>query len=121
VHAYIGKLVNATGCKVIIAGGTSDHVHIVCLLKNDQTISRLVEEVKRNSSRWIKSIDERYNTFSWQAGYAAFSISQSVVEKTIEYVRNQKEHHQKVSFHDEYIQFLKLYKIDYDERYVLSD
>jgi len=121
VHAYIGKLVNATGCKVIIAGGTSDHVHIVCLLKNDQTISRLVEEVKRNSSRWIKSIDERYNTFSWQAGYAAFSISQSVVEKTVEYVRNQKEHHQKVSFHDEYLQFLKLYKIDYDERYVLSD
>ena len=121
LHNYIGQLVNSTGCKVIRVGGTSDHVHIICLLAKDETVSHLVEEMKRNSSRWIKTLSTRYTAFAWQSGYAAFSVSQSVIEKTIEYVNNKKLHHQKLSFHDEYIQFLKLYHIEYDERYVLRD
>ena len=121
LHSYIGQLVNATGCHVIRVGGTSDHVHIVSLLSKDETVSHLMEEVKRNSSRWIKSLSPRYGHFAWQGGYAAFSVSQSVVEKTIEYVNNQQEHHKRVSFRDEYIQFLKLYNVDYDDRYVFTD
>lgn len=66
-------------------------------------------------------MDVRYEHFSWQSGYAAFSVSQSVVDKTVEYVSNQKEHHKRVSFREEYLQFLKLYKIEYDERYVFID
>jgi len=121
VHSYIGQLVNSTGCQVIRVGGINDHVHIVCLLSRNENVAHLVEEMKRNSSRWIKTIDSRYEQFAWQGGYAVFSVSQSVVDKTVAYVSNQSEHHKRVSFRDEYIQFLKLYNIEYDERYVFVD
>ena len=121
MHAYIGQLVNDTGCINIWVDGVDDHVHILCLLGREVTIAHLVEEVKRNSSRWIKSIDPVYRNFAWQGGYAAFSVSQSVVDKTLAYVKSQQEHHKKQSFEDEYIAFLKLYGIEYDERYVFSD
>ena len=121
IHAYIGQLVNTTGCSVIQTGGTGDHVHILFLLFKNESISHVVEEVKRNSSRWIKSTNARYERFEWQGGYGAFSVSQSVVNKTLEYIKNQKAHHAKHSFQDEYIGFLKLYGINYDDRYVFTD
>lgn len=121
VHAYIGELVNATGCQTVQVGGVSDHVHVICLLSRNETVAHLVEEIKRNSSRWIKTIDPRYDTFAWQGGYAAFSVSQSVVENTLDYVKNQANHHTKVSFRDEYLSFLKLYNVEYDEKYVFTD
>lgn len=121
VHSYIGQLVNSTGCSVIRVGGIGDHVHVLCLLSRNETVSHLVEEIKRNSSRWIKTLGQEYECFAWQGGYAVFSVSESLINKTIEYVINQKEHHKKLSFKEEYIQFLKLYNIDYDERYVFED
>ncbi|MBR1541163.1 MAG: transposase [Bacteroidaceae bacterium] len=121
VHNYIGQLVNSTGCQTVRVGGTNDHIHIVCLLSRDVTVSNLVEETKRNSSRWIKTLSPKYRLFGWQSGYGVFSVSQSVVNKVIEYVSNQQEHHKRVSFHDEYLQFLKLHNIDFNEKYVLSD
>ena len=121
VHAYIGQLVNDAGCINIWADGTGDHVHVLCMLGREVTIARLVEEMKRNSSRWIKSVDPAYHEFAWQGGYAVFSVSQSVVDKTLAYVKNQREHHRKQTFQEEYIAFLKLYNIEYDERYVFSD
>ena len=98
IHSYIGQLVNATGCKVIQVGGMCDHVHILFLLSKDVAISHVVEEVKRNSSRWMKTIEPYYSTFAWQNGYGVFSVSQSVVEKTLEYVKNQGVHHKKCRF-----------------------
>ena len=121
VHSYIGQLVNTTGCQVIRVGGVEDHIHVVCILSRNETVAHLVEEIKRNSSRWLKELDEKYKSFAWQGGYAAFSISQSIIERTIEYVSNQKAHHQKYSFQDEYLQFLKTYNVDYDEKYVFTD
>ena len=121
LHEYIGALVNSTGCQVVCVGGTCNHVHTLLMLSKTETVAHVVEEMKRNSSRWIKTLSPQYEHFAWQGGYAAFSVSQSVVEKTKQYVMNQQEHHKKVSFHDEYIQFLKKYNIDYDERYVFSD
>ena len=121
LHSYIGQLVNTTGCQVIRVGGIGDHVHILCMLSRNENVAHLVEEVKRNSSRWIKTIDARYEKFAWQGGYAVFSVSQSVVDKTIEYVGNQREHHKKQSFRDEYLAFLKSYNVEYDEQYVFSD
>ena len=85
------------------------------------SISHVVEEVKRNSSRWMKSIAPHYEKFEWQGGYGAFSVSRSVVDKTLQYINNQREHHTERSFRDEYIDFLKLYDIDYDEKYVFAD
>ena len=121
LHQYIGKLVNTAGCHVVCVGGTENHIHALVLLTSTVTVSHLVEEMKRNSSRWIKTLTPRYGKFEWQGGYAAFSVSQSMVEKTINYIRHQEEHHKKLSFQDEYLAFLKLYNIDFDERYVLSD
>ena len=120
-HGYIGYLVNAAGCQVLHVGGVSDHIHLLCLLSRNETVSHLMEDVKRKSSRWIKTIDKRYRHFSWQGGYAAFSVSESVVPKTLAYVSNQKEHHKKMTFHEEYLIFLKLYNIEYDEKFVFSD
>ena len=121
VHAYIGQLVNTLGCRVIQTGGTGDHVHTLILLSKNVSISHVVEELKRNSSRWIKTINSRYERFEWQGGYGAFSVSQSVVDKTVQYIKNQKTHHQKHSFQDEYLEFLKLYGISFDDRYVFTD
>ena len=66
-------------------------------------------------------MDNHYGHFAWQGGYAVFSVSQSVVDKTLAYIENQQEHHKKQSFEDEYLTFLRMYNIEYDERYVLSD
>ncbi|MBQ7279217.1 MAG: transposase [Bacteroidales bacterium] len=121
MHSYIGQLINTTGCQTIRVGGIGDHVHILCTLSRNENVAHLVEEVKRNSSRWIKTIDDRYKMFAWQGGYAAFSVSQSLFDKTVAYVNNQREHHKKMSFHDEYLQYLKLYNIEFDEQYVWAD
>ncbi|MBR4218781.1 MAG: IS200/IS605 family transposase [Bacteroidales bacterium] len=121
MHAYIGALVNTTGCQVLCVGGTENHIHVLLMFSKNETVAHIVEEVKRNSSRWIKTISPKYEKFAWQGGYAAFSVSQSQVDTAIEYIRNQAEHHKKRSFKDEYLEFLRLYKIEYDERYVLSD
>ena len=121
IHSYIGQLVNNTGCIDIQVGGVGDHVHALCLLGREVSIAQLVEAMKRNSSRWIKSLSPKYSWFAWQGGYAALSVSQSVVDKTLAYIKNQREHHKKTSFQDEYRQFLKLYNIEYDERYVFTD
>ena len=121
VFGYIGQLVNSTGCHVIRVGGRPDHIHVLCLLSSQETISHLVEEIKRNSSRWLKTVSPIYNNFAWQGGYAAYSVSQSIVNKTIEYISHQKEHHMKVSFREEYEKFLALYQIDYNPNYVFKD
>ena len=121
VFGYIGQLINTTGCQVLRVGGMPDHIHVVCLLSKQETIAHLVEEIKRNSSRWLKTVAPIYEHFAWQGGYAAFSISQSIVEKTIEYVSHQKEHHKKISFQEEYEKFLALYQIDYNPNYVFKD
>ena len=121
VHSYIGQLVNNTGCKAIRVGGIGDHVHIVCILARNENVAHLVEEVKRNSSRWIKTLAPTYEHFAWQNGYAVFSISQSQINKVIDYMANQAEHHKKQSFREEYLAFLQLYNIEYDDKYVLTD
>lgn len=106
---------------MIQTGGTGDHVHILFLLSKNACLSHVAEEVKRNSSRWIKSIGEYYAEFEWQGGYGAFSVSQSVVDKVLQYITEQHEHHKKRTFKEEYIGFLKLYGIEYNEEYVFKD
>ncbi len=121
VHSYIGSLVNATGCKAMLVGGVCDHVHLLFLLSKDASVSHVAEDVKRNSSRWIKGTDACYRAFSWQNGYAAFSVSQSVVEKTLAYIKEQRQHHKKTTFQEEYRMFLQSYGISFNEEYVFRD
>ncbi len=121
IHSYIGKSLNDMGCQSICVGGVDDHVHILFLMSRDIAISQVVENVKRHSSRWIKSLSPQYAGFEWQGGYAVFSVSQSVVDGTLAYLKNQQEHHKRVSFADEYRHFLELYKIAYNEQFVFRD
>jgi putative transposase len=79
---------------------------------------RLVQEIKQGSSKWVKTLGERYSDFYWQDGYGVFSVSPKRVDTVIEYIKHQHVHHQKMSFKDEYRKFLKHYGIDFDERYV---
>jgi REP element-mobilizing transposase RayT len=98
--------------------GTSDHVHVLFSFARVVTIADVVEEIKTSTSKWIKTKGQEFTNFHWQRGYGAFSIGQSNVASLKRYIRQQKEHHKRVTFQDEYRKFLKAYGIDYDEKYV---
>jgi REP element-mobilizing transposase RayT len=119
LHAYLGGICNRLECPVIIVGGYTDHIHILCLLSKKITLMKLLEEVKSHSSKWIKTKGAAYQNFYWQDGYGAFSVNPREVEKVITYISNQHEHHdKKKTFQDEYRAFLERYQVEYDERYV---
>ena len=118
LYAYLGGICNKLECHVIKVGGYTDHIHILCMLSKKIALMKLLEELKSHSSKWIKTKGEGYNKFYWQDGYGAFSVNPSEVDIVITYISNQKDHHSKKTFQDEYRAFLKKYKVDYDERYV---
>ncbi len=118
LYAYMGGICKALECPPIKIGGYTDHIHILCMLSKKLPLMKLLEEVKSHSSGWIKTKGEEYLGFYWQDGYGAFSVNPSEVEVVIQYIANQKEHHSKKTFQDEYRAFLKKYEVEYDERYV---
>src|SRR5437762_12767680 len=118
LHSYMAKIFRELKSPSLAIDGTNDHVHVLFSLARVITIAELVEEVKTNSSKWIKTKGREFKNFHWQRGYGAFSIGQSNVEVLKRYIRNQKDHHKRVTFQDEYRDFLKSYGIDFDERYV---
>ena len=118
LHAYIGGTCKAMDCEPIKVGGYYDHIHIICKFSKKIALMKLLEEVKKNSSKWMKTKDEQYAHFYWQDGYAAFSVNPAEVDIVVDYIARQKEHHSKKSFQEECRLFFKKYKIDYDERYV---
>jgi REP element-mobilizing transposase RayT len=118
LHSYLGGTCNKLECPVIKAGGHFDHVHILCMLSKRMTLSKLLEELKSNSSKWMKTKGQAYQNFYWQNGFGGFSVGASEIERTTAYIANQNEHHRKVSFQDEFREFLKRYGVEYDERYV---
>jgi REP element-mobilizing transposase RayT len=93
-------------------------MHILCTLSKNLAVKDLIEKVKTPTSKWLKAKSQTLQKFHWQAGYGAFSVSASQLEKVSAYIRNQEQHHQKMGFQDEFRKFLKRYKIQYDERYV---
>ena len=121
IFTYIGGVLKEFGSIPFIVGGISDHVHILATLPTCMTISELARTAKANSSRWIKTLSPAYSTFAWQTGYGAFSVSPSLLDKTILYIKNQERHHRTKSFQDEYKAFLEAYKIPYDEKYLFND
>lgn len=118
LHAYLGGICNSLDCQVIKIGGYHNHVHILCLLSKKITLIKLMEELKGHSSKWIKTKDNDFKNFYWQNGYGAFSVNPSEIEKVIHYIDNQHEHHRNKSYEEEYISFLKKYKVKYDEQYI---
>ena len=118
VFQYLGGLCKKMDCNPVEIGGYTDHVHILCLLSRKVAQMDLIEEVKKRSSKWVKTLGEPYESFYWQIGYGCFSVNPSEIDKVIAYIRNQDEHHGKVSFQDEYRAFLHKYGVEYDERYI---
>ena len=118
LYRYMASVSKAMKSPALIINGTSDHVHTLFSLSRVVTVAELVEELKTESSRWIKTKGRKYRLFHWQSGYGAFSIGQSQVRTVKQYIKRQKEHHRRVTFQDEYRKFLKAYEVEYDERYV---
>ena len=118
MHSYLGGSCNNLDCPVIVIGGVSDHVHIILKFSRNISIAKLVGEIKRSSSKWIKTKGGMLTKFSWQNGYGVFSVGRSEIERVKSYILNQEEHHRKRSFQDEYRKFLREYEIEYDEKYV---
>lgn len=121
IHEYIGGIIKGVGSNPIRIGGVENHVHILATLPKTMSISDFVRTIKAESSRWIKGLGDYYHAFAWQEGYGAFSVSSSVVASTVAYIGNQVEHHRKVTFAEEYKQFLQAYNTKYDERYLEND
>lgn len=115
---YVSGICRELSCPAHKIGASDDHIHIACSLSRTISISALVEGIKTGSSKWIKTKGDRYAEFCWQNGYGAFSVGQSQLEDLRRYIGNQREHHRKISFQDEYREFLKRYEVVYDERYV---
>ncbi len=118
LFSYMASIFREYESPALTINGTENHVHILSMLARKITVAKLVEEVKKGSSKWIKTKGVDYQNFYWQNGYAALGIGQTNIESLKRYIANQKEHHRKKTFQQEYIDFLKKYNIEYDERYV---
>jgi REP element-mobilizing transposase RayT len=118
VYAYIGGILKNHESRLLGAGGTSDHVHLLISQSKNVSLSSLMKDVKKDSSSWIKTKGNQFRNFHWQDGYGAFSLRQSDIPELNKYIANQKEHHRKRSFREELIQFLQDEGIAYDERYL---
>lgn len=115
---YLGGICKKLECNPIRIGGYKDHVHVLCQLSKKITQIKLMEEVKKRSSKWIKQQGKQFTNFYWQDGYGIFSVNPYELDIVVDYINNQKENHQKKTCKDEFRAFLKKYKVDYDERYV---
>ena len=118
LYDYIGGTIRAVGGISLELNGTEDHVHLLAKLRPDRALSDVLRDLKANATGWMHDVFPSLENFSWQRGYGAFTVSQSNVEEVRQYIARQKEHHQKISFRDEFIQFLKANGIDYNERFV---
>ena len=110
--------VKESKCTSASVGGYSDHVHLLLGLSRTLTIAKLVEDVKTETSKWAKHHKDGSSVFSWQSGYGAFSVSHSLMATVDQYIRNQIEHHAKLTFQDEYRRICEKHNIEIDERYV---
>jgi len=118
LHPYLAGTLDNIECPSLQVGGVEDHVHLFFGLSRIRTIASVVETVKTSSSKWIKTKSAEFADFHWQAGYAAFSVSQSDADTVVAYIRNQARHHQKMTFQDEYRCLLERYHVTFDEKFV---
>ncbi len=118
VHAYLSGICRDVDAPALRIGGVEDHVHLLCYMSRTLTIADLVQVLKKESSKWLKTKGEHLATFHWQVGYGAFSASPSHVDALCEYIAGQEAHHRGETFQDEYRRLLTKYDVEYDERYV---
>lgn len=120
LHKYITGIVRNKGHKLLAINSMPDHIHILISVKPDTPLSDLVRDIKSNSSKWINEKKFAKTRFFWQEGFGAFSCSHSQLNKVIRYINEQKAHHKKRTFSEEYVSFLKSYNVSYDPKYVFD-
>jgi REP element-mobilizing transposase RayT len=118
VYKYMTGVIQQRKHKLITINGMPDHVHIFIGLHPAQSLSKLVDEVKTATTKFIKKQDWMLHEFAWQVGFGAFSYSRSHIDNVYQYIQNQEEHHRKKTFKEEYLQILEEENAEYDERYV---
>ena len=116
-HAYLGGIVRDLGGVPEAVGGVADHVHLLIGLRATHRLADVLKDVKASSSKWVRQ-EIKEASFAWQEGYGAFTISASQTGRVRDYTARQEEHHRRMSFQDEYIDFLKRSGVEYDERYL---
>lgn len=120
LYKYITGIIQNKGQKMIAINGMPDHIHFLIGIKSSCCISDLVREVKKSTNEFIKENRFSRFKFQWQEGYGAFSYSQSSLKNVVRYISNQKEHHKKVTFKEEYIEFLKAFEIEFKSEYLFD-
>jgi putative transposase len=118
LYRYMGGIVKNEGGILLQIGGMPDHLHLVLKLKPTHELSKIMQKIKGNSSKWINTQGILKDRFSWQDGYGAFSVSESQVPVVVRYVKEQEAHHRKLSFKDEFTQILERHQVEYEERYL---
>jgi len=121
LHKYITGIIQNHKHKLIAINSMADHIQIFIGMKPIQALSDLLQDIKEYSSKWINRNKFVLGHFNWQTGYGAFSYSHSHIDSVVKYIRNQKRHHQKKTFRQEYIEFLEKFHVEYDERYIFKD
>ena len=120
LFGYIGGIVNDHKSTLLKAGGIEDHIHLLLRINPQFAISQTMQLLKSNSSKWINEQQKTKSKFSWQRGYGAFSVSQSMSEIVKRYIERQREHHKTQTFKDEYLTTLQKHQIEFDPKYVFE-
>ncbi len=120
LYQYITGIVRKKGHKLISIGGVEDHIHILIGTTPDESLSKIVQGIKANSSRFINEHKLLCGRFEWQKGFGAFSYSRSQIPSVVRYIENQAEHHGRRTFRQEYIELLDRFEVNYDERYLFE-
>ncbi len=118
LHDYAGGILRDLDSPALLMNSVADHIHVLFNLHKTKAMSDVIMELKRGTSIWVKDQKSRYGHFYWQAGYGAFSVSQSAVETVKEYIADQESHHSRRTFQDEFRLLLDRHEIPFDERYV---
>lgn len=116
-HAYLAGICKNLECPALLVGGVEDHVHLLCRQSKNISVAVFLRELKRDSSKWIKTEAPALAAFHWQAGYGAFSISPSHVEPLKQHIANQEAHHRRETFQDKFRRLCTKYGVELDERY----
>ena len=118
VWSYMAGVAKKLDIAPLEIGGTEDHVHMLVILPRTLSVAEAIQKIKGNTSNWIHKSFPLLEKFNWQNGYGAFSVSYSKIGDVRRYIENQREHHRKKTFQEEFIEFLKKHGIEYDERYL---
>ena len=118
LYAYLGGILRSEKSILLAAGGTADHVDLLCSLSKELAVAEALRLLKANSSKWVHETFPQHRSFAWQAGYGAFAVSSSHLDSVKRYIGRQAEHHRRWSFQEEFVAFLRKHRIEFKEQYL---